>query len=231
MDINNFVFQSGYELSHKIGFGSYSKVYKAIRLKDKLEVAIKMILLSDLNKKQLKNCLEEIHIMSKINHPHIIQYIDAFLFSSKKILFIVTEFLGGGDLSTYISTKKRSRSYFGECDLWMFCVQILKGLQELHRQKVIHRDLKPANLFLTKNFKTIKIGDLNSSKIVKDQNLFNSLIGTPNYMAPEVWMTKTYDFKCDMFSLGCVLFEMATLRPLFNESSIGKLCKRIQSGR
>lgn len=75
--------------------------------------------------------------------------------------------------------------------------------------KIIHRDIKSANLFLTEDFEQIKLGDLNVAKIAKN-DLASTQIGTPYYLAPEIWDNKIYDYRCDVYSLGTVIFEMAT---------------------
>jgi len=86
-------------------------------------------------------------------------------------------------------------------------------LKALHDLKIVHRDIKCANIFLTKEGK-VKLGDLNVSKVAK-KGLLKTQTGTPYYASPEVWKDKPYDFKSDIWSLGCVLYEMITLSPPF----------------
>ena len=87
-------------------------------------------------------------------------------------------------------------------------------------------DLKPANCFLTADGR-VKIGDLNVSKLAK-QGLVKTQIGTPYYMSPEIWHNRAYDEKSDMWALGCILYEMAALRPPFRGRSIDDLARRVQ---
>ena len=103
----------------------------------------------------------------------------------------------------------------------------MKGLQALHDLKIVHRDIKCANLFLTKEG-TLKLGDLNVSKVAK--GLLHTQTGTPYYASPEVWQDKPYDLKSDMWSCGCVLFEMCALKPPFHASDMQGLFKRVTSG-
>lgn len=103
--------------------------------------------------------------------------------------------------------------------IWFYMTQILIGLKVLHENKIIHRDIKSANLFLSEDGKNIKLGDLNIAKIVKN-DLASTQIGTPYYLAPEIWNNEPYDFKCDIFSLGCVVYEMATLNYPFNGKTL-----------
>lgn len=105
---------------------------------------------------------------------------------------------------------KRMNSYFPESQIWKYFIQLLRGLKCLHDAKVIHRDIKSGNTFLSEDLKTIKLGDLNVAKICKTQ-LAMTQVGTPLYISPEIWNNKAYDFKTDMWSLGCLLYEMCTL--------------------
>lgn len=93
------------------------------------------------------------------------------------------------------------------------------GLKKLHSNNIIHRDIKSANLFLTKDFDFIKLGDLNVAKITKN-NFAKTQIGTPYYLAPEIWKNNIYDYRCDIFSLGVVIYEMASLKLPFEANNI-----------
>ena len=99
-------------------------------------------------------------------------------------------------------------------------VHISIGLKSLHDKKILHRDLKSANIFLTAN-KTIKIGDFGISKVL-DNTSAKTFVGTPYYLSPEVCENRPYDFKSDLWSLGCILYEMCTLNvnDFFNVVSI-----------
>ena len=102
----------------------------------------------------------------------------------------------------------------------------MKGVVELHKLKIIHRDLKPANIFLTEDYKRIKIGDMNISKVLK-HDLTKTQIGTPYYLAPEIWNKQAYDYKVDIFSLGVLIFELAALKHPFKGESAYELGKKI----
>ena len=113
------------------------------------------------------------------------------------------EFVGGGDLSDKVQSLKRKRTHLKEAIIWNYCIQILQGLKCLHQMKIIHRDIKTANIFLTEDLKTAKLGDMNVAIVAKN-NLASTQIGTPYYLAPEIWNNKLYNNRCDIFSLGCV---------------------------
>ena len=142
-------------------------------------------------------------------------------------LNIVMEYADGGDLLQKIQKCKQSRTQISEADCWSYFVQLLKGLQTLHDLKIVHRDIKCANLFLTKEG-ILKLGDLNVSKVAK--GMLSTQTGTPYYASPEVWQDRPYDLKSDIWSVGCVLFEMCTLQPPFQGKDMQALFRRICEG-
>ena len=113
------------------------------------------------------------------------------------------EYVGGGDLSDKVKEFKRKRSHFKEEIIWNYILQVLQGLKGLHEMKIMHRDIKTANIFLTEDYKIAKLGDLNVAKVAKN-DFASTQIGTPYYLAPEIWNNRLYDNRCDIFSLGCV---------------------------
>ena len=103
------------------------------------------------------------------------------------------------------------------------------GLKSLHDKKIVHRDLKTANIFISENG-TYKLGDLNVSKVMKSE-FARTQIGTPYYTPPEIWKDKPYGNKCDLWSLGCVLYEMAASRPPFDGRDLQGLHRSILRGQ
>ncbi len=138
------------------------------------------------------------------------------------------EYADDGDLSTKIKYNKSHGLLFTENIIWDYIIQLLNGLKFLHSNHIIHRDLKSANLFLMKNG-TLKIGDLNVSKIAK-LGLAYTQAGTPYYASPEIWLDKPYDYKSDIWSVGCIIYEMCMLKPPFRGTSLKELCDNIQRG-
>ena len=113
------------------------------------------------------------------------------------------EYVGGGDLSQRIRAHRKQKKRLDEGTIWRYFVQSLEGLRALHEMKIVHRDVKTANIFLSSDLQTAKLGDMNVAKVVKN-DFASTQIGTPYYLAPEIWNNKMYDFRCDVFSLGCV---------------------------
>lgn len=108
-------------------------------------------------------------------------------------------------------------------------MQLLDALAHLHKLRILHRDLKTANAFLTHDGKTLKLGDMNISKLAKD-GLVKTQIGTPYYMSPEIWANRPYDAKSDVWAAGCILYEMAALRPPFRGRDVEELARVVQRG-
>jgi NIMA (never in mitosis gene a)-related kinase len=106
---------------------------------------------------------------------------------------------------------------------------MLKGLKALHDRGILHRDIKSANIFLSKNENYIKLGDLNLSKVVKNK-LTKTQTGTPYYASPEIYNNQPYGVKSDIWSLGCVIYEITTLKPPFLAKNILSLASKIKKG-
>jgi NIMA (never in mitosis gene a)-related kinase len=126
------------------------------------------------------------------------------------------EFVDGGDI--YKAVKKMAKDpskVWSEEDIWYIFIQIVRGLQCLHIRKIMHRDIKSANIFITKD-NIAKIGDLNVSKVMKGNiDMSTTQTGTPYYASPEIWKEKPYGYKADIWSVGCIVWEMITLKPPF----------------
>ena len=139
------------------------------------------------------------------------------------------EYADDGDLFQKIQKAKKTGTYIEESVIWNVIVQSLQGIKCLHQLKVFHRDLKSANVFLCKDG-AVKIGDMNVSKIAK-KGLLYTQTGTPYYASPEVWNDKPYDAKSDVWSFGCVIYELATLQPPFRADDMDGLYKKICIGK
>lgn len=123
------------------------------------------------------------------------------------------ELADSGDLESKIKTAVNLKSFIKEHKIWHIFKQLLEGLVALHKEKIVHRDIKCANVFLMKNG-GVKLGDLNVSTVAT-LGMMSTQTGTPFYCPPEVWLDKPYTSKCDIWSLGCVIYELTALRPPF----------------
>ena len=122
---------------------------------------------------------------------------------------------------------KTQNEGFGEDFIWKITFQILQGVKVLHKNKVIHRDIKSANIFFVNQ--TAKLGDMNVSKLTED-GLCSTNIGTPYYTAPQIWKGLQYDSKCDIWSIGCVIYELCCLKQAFKASDFPSLFRKVLNG-
>ena len=223
MSLNDFEFREN------LGKGSFGSVYIVKRKENQKIYAMKCVRLTNLGEKEKQNSFNEVRLLASFSHPNIIGYKEAFFDEKSSTLNIVMEYADDGDLSTKIKNNLKKHVQFDESSIWSILIQILEGLNYLHKSRIIHRDLKSANIFLTKKG-IVKIGDLNVSIIAK-KNLAVTQTGTPYYAAPEVWEHESYNNKCDIWSVGCIAYEMACLRVPFRGTSIHQLYINIMKGK
>eukprot|EP00494_Astrolonche_serrata_P022312 UN22569 len=197
-----------------IGRGAFGEVYKCILIKSGNFAAMKVIPTDNLKKSQVDSIMNEVSLLEQLNHPFIIPYIG--IEHTNKKLHIFME-LAESSLKDMIQEIGK----FEEKLIRVYVSQILKGLSYLHRNKVIHRDIKSDNILLGKikgdnthlMNDVMKLGDFGCSKLIEFQEgKEKSAIGTPYYLAPEVVDPDEpgYDFKADIWSMGCVVVEMVT---------------------
>jgi len=196
---------SDFEPLKLIGRGSFGEV-----LLVRLKVSQKLYAMKILDKKTLKQRKQQIHtkterdLMVKINCPFIVNIKSAFQDESR--LYIVSEFLQGGDLFFHLHDK-RGR-VFPEEKAKFYAVELVAALDFLHKNNMIYRDLKPENILLDLQGH-IKLTDFGLSKIFENEDdKAYTVCGTPQYLAPEILLRKGYDKAVDWWSLGCVLYEM-----------------------
>ncbi|KAK9731295.1 Protein kinase domain [Popillia japonica] len=231
---------STYTYIKELDTGTFGTVYLCEKKHNRMKVAIKEMML---NKIQLAVAQNEVNVLRSLNHPNICQYYDSFRKNDK--FSIVMEYARYGNLYDHLKKRRYRAEYLSRNSAFNIICQILMGLNHLHSRKIIHRDLKSENIFMagpTKNF--VKIGDFGISKILKsDHQKANTVVGTTNYLAPEmcdgkaydiksdVWMCdgKAYDIKSDVWSFGCIVYEVCALERLF-EGTIAEVVMGMKSG-
>ena len=219
-----------FKIEKILGKGSFSTVYLVRRKEDNKIYALKSVILEKLNKKEQQNSVNEVRILASVNHPNVIGYKEAFWDDSQNTLNIVMEFADDGDLQTKITKMRKEGGMFQENLIWSYSIQMIEGLKALHDKKIMHRDLKSANIFLVKDKHQCKLGDMNVSKVIKEKVLLTQT-GTPYYASPEVWRDEPYSYKSDLWSIGCVIYELCALRPPFKGKDLDELFMNVCQGK
>ena len=207
-------FSHNYQRIKIIGRGTFGDVWK-VKSKhvfggEDIEFVMKEVSCSDQDK---NNGKQEIEILKQCSHENIVQFLESYVEEGK--LLIVMEFCRGGDLMELIK-KQKPNKYFPESTVIDFFKQITSGTAYIHSKKILHRDLKPSNIFLLSN-QHLKIGDFGISKKHNNtMSMANTLVGTNIYKAPEIHGSMPYNEKADVWALGCILYELATLQPAFS---------------
>ena len=155
----------------------------------------------------------------KMNLIFLVGYEDHFI--DKKHLCIVMEFCREGDLRKAIQIQRKKQEQFSEDIVIIWFGQLTSALKYLQSRKILHRDLKPDNIFMA-SFHTLKIGDFGLSTILeRSSDMAQTNCGTVSYMAPEILRGQDYDEKADIWSMGCVVYELCTLEQAFSGGNIG----------
>mmetsp|Transcript_47054 Transcript_47054/g.131188 ORF Transcript_47054/g.131188 Transcript_47054/m.131188 type:complete len:835 (+) Transcript_47054:316-2820(+) len=222
-----------YEILKPLGKGKFSIVYMAKQLTDGTMCALKKINIFDMMvPKQREKCLKEVKLLQSLDHPNIVKFLSSFVDSNE--LLIIVEWAEKGDLKRLIRRALQNDVRFRECELWEYSRQLSSAMDHMHGRRIMHRDLKPANIFVATD-NSLKLGDLGLGRFFSTQTLEAfSKVGTPLYMSPEVLHGAGYDMRSDVWSLGCVLYELAMLRSPFKSDqqlSLYDLFVRISKGQ
>eukprot|EP01084_Bolivina_argentea_P029429 54654_1 len=238
-------FNTKYKLGKHIATGTFATVKNCIRISDGHQFAVKIVKKSECTKNELSLLRDEIDIYSSLNHPHIITLADVY--ENDIMVEMVLELCNNYSLSDIARTCFQCRVTESDCS---HIVQIIGNtLKYLHSKQIVHRDLKPENILFTKA-NVLKITDFGSAFTTTNRSKYlnhsfsrlpspsfrmNTMIGTPNYVAPEILQGLEYSYRVDYWSLGVVLFEcIAGYHPFSTRKtrkSIGKLYEVIIAGK
>ncbi|EGR27072.1 mitogen activated protein kinase family protein, putative [Ichthyophthirius multifiliis] len=215
--------------NEELGFGAYKTVYRGYDRDSGCEVAWNVLKLQRLPPNERKRILEEITLLKNLHHPNIISFVNAWINKGKNEIVFITECLSGGSLKQHL--KKIGKPKLKIIKNW--CRQILSGLVYLHQQKpysIIHRDIKCENIFINTTNNEIRIGDLGLAISLKNSSHTSSVIGTPEFMAPEIYEEK-YGTPVDIYSFGMCVLEMATLQKPYKEcTSAAQIYRKVSQG-
>eukprot|EP00767_Chilomastix_cuspidata_P001635 gnl/Chilomastix_cuspidata/1760.p2 GENE.gnl/Chilomastix_cuspidata/1760~~gnl/Chilomastix_cuspidata/1760.p2 ORF type:complete len:505 (-),score=273.27 gnl/Chilomastix_cuspidata/1760:1336-2850(-) len=213
-----------------LGHGAFKAVYKAFDLEEGREVAWNEIALEKLDSTEISKLSSEISLLREIKHDHIIRFFGSWVTPDAKELVFITECMSSGTLRQYIARRERG---IPPRVVKNWCVQILTGLEFLHslEPRVIHRDLKCDNVFINGSTGEVKIGDLGISRRLPEAHFAQTIVGTPEFMAPECF-EGIYDEKADIWAFGQLVIEMCTRETPYHEcGSSFKVYERIKGGQ
>merc|ERR1719171_294351 len=184
-----------------------------------------MIDISRATKTEREDALKESRVLSQLRHPYIVKYRENFL--EDGWLCIVMDFCEGGDLSERIKKMRSQRKSFSEEQVLRWFTQAILALKYIHDMKILHRDLKSGNFFLSKSG-NLKMGDFGIAKVLEcTAACAQTQIGTPYYLSPEICQGRAYSWGSDIWSMGCILFELCARRVPFDAPDLKGLVQRI----
>ncbi len=243
-----------YRVVKTLGKGSYSRVYLATNVAGE-QFAVKVVQKARLKEEELARLHRETSVLASLRHPHVIRYVEHF--EDRTSLFLVTEYLPGGELFERIV----ARDFYSERDVRTVMRTLLETIKYCHDRGVVHRDIKPENILLESRADDaqVKLADFGFAKKLDESSfsLMQTACGTPGYVAPEILSTSAqaarqaalareaqavggsppapapmplgYDKRVDIWSLGVVCFIMLCGYPPFREKDRAKLFRRIKT--
>ncbi|KAG8167600.1 hypothetical protein KVR01_003289 [Diaporthe batatas] len=245
-----------YEVLEKIGHGSFGIIRKVRRKEDNMVLCRKEISYLKMSQKEREQLHAEFTILSSLRHPNIVGYYSREHLKTTQDLHIYMEYCGNGDLGRVIRDLQNKSQYAEEAFVWSIFSQLVTALYRCHYgidppevgkdvmglgpsakpktppggMTILHRDLKPENIFLGED-NSVKLGDFGLSKVLTSQQFASTYVGTPFYMSPEICAAENYTLKSDVWSLGCIIYELCTKEPPFNAKSHYQLVQKIKEGK
>lgn len=231
--LTNDVIVSGNEINPEkiylktkvLGSGAFGEVWLVHHKDLDRDFAMKIIKKRKHKSSDEKEILNEIEILKKLDHPKILKIVD--FYSTLKKYYIITEYCPEGELFNEIIKIGK----FDEGHSAFIINQILKAVTYLHKMNVIHRDLKPENIMITNREKNgclqVKLIDFGTAKIYEKGHSENKYVGSSYYMAPEI-IKRNYDEKCDLWSIGVILYILLTGRPPFDGNDDDEILENVK---
>uniref|UniRef100_A0A8C0ZBY6 Serine/threonine-protein kinase Nek11 n=1 Tax=Cyanistes caeruleus TaxID=156563 RepID=A0A8C0ZBY6_CYACU len=229
-DCSDAVIARRYTIQRKLGNGSFGSVYLVNDRKAKQGKELKVlkeISVGNLKPNETVEANLEAQLLSKLDHPAIVKFYASFV--ERDSFCIITEYCEGGDLDFKIQEYKDSGKMFTQSQVIDWFIQLLFGVNYMHERRILHRDLKTKNIFLKDNL--LKIGDFGVSCFLMGScDLATTFTGTPHYMSPEVLKHQGYNTKSDIWSLGCILYEMCCMNHAFEGQNFLSVVLKIVEG-
>jgi NIMA (never in mitosis gene a)-related kinase len=213
-----------FKIIQELGEGGFGKVNQILNILDNKEYAMKEISLQGENIEQINNIKKEAKFLSKFKSDNIVKYYDSFIDKDKEKFYILMEYCNGKTLKNYLDEYRLKNTLIEEDVIFNIIKQICLGLKEIHEIKIVHRDLKPDNFFMNEKME-IKIGDFGISKQLSSYTtqVSNTKAGSLYYIAPELMANGLFNTKSDMWSLGCIIYELFHLNNYYEDKFFGEI--------
>ncbi|KAI2619574.1 kinase-like protein [Hypoxylon sp. NC1633] len=248
-----------YDVLEKIGHGSFGIIRKVKRKIDGMILCRKEISYLKMSQKEREQLHTEFQILSTVRHPNIVGYYHREHLKQSQDLHLYMEYCGNGDLGRVIRNLTLKKEHAEEQFVWEIFSQLVTALYRCHYginppavgkkimelcapkagivakpphggMTILHRDLKPENVFLGED-NSVKLGDFGLSKMIQSHDFASTYVGTPFYMSPEICAAERYTLKSDIWSLGCIIYELCAREPPFNGKTHFQLIQRIKEGK
>ena len=214
-----------YEVGKRIGRGNYGTVFVAKDRRNSRYYCLKQIQMEAFSEEERVQAHEEVHLLRKLDHPGIVKYHEHFIVDDT--LCVVMAYCEGGDLAQVIKKRAKAEQFFAEHEVLDWFIQLVLALDYVHNLKILHRDLKTSNIFISKAGH-VRMGDFGIAKVLDGTSgAASTVIGTPYYMSPEVCQGQHYDYKSDVWALGCILYEICALQQAWSGSNLLGLVYKI----
>ena len=218
-----------YEIIKELGKGGNGRVVKVLNKSENKYYAIKEIEIREDMKNKIKDIQKEAEILSEFNCKNIVKYYDSSINNNK--FYILMEYCDKQNLKDFIIKNIKNKKLIDENILYNIIKQICIGIKEIHIKNIIHRDIKPENIFMNDNME-VKIGDFGISKHFQTDEEYALTLkkaGTVYYIAPEILRSGKYNKKADMYSLGCIMYELFNLNNIYYIDKLYNKKKKINN--
>ncbi|XP_076036493.1 uncharacterized protein LOC143022246 [Oratosquilla oratoria] len=226
-----------FDIVGTIGRGAHGTVRKVRRKSDGRVMVWKELDYGAMNEAEKQGLVLEVNLLRELHHPNIVRFIHHMIHKRTTTLYILMEYCPGGDLKYLISKCKHTGTFLEEGFIWRILKQVCEALHACHSRQlrggrlILHRDIKPANIFLDSDG-NVKLGDFGLARTLSsDASFATTCVGTPFYMSPEVVDGREYNEKSDIWSLGCLIYELCALHPPFQGASQKDLAAKIKRVR